>query len=365
MSLVGNIVFEQSASTGTGNFTLVDLLFYVRFSAKFGTGSTNTFYYCIRNRTTLEWEVGIGYMSDANTLVRVTILESSNANAVVDFGAGTKDVICDIPASMQNHLTRIERSSLVREMVGQNSNTGDAYRFQPYIGDRTIRTWIPYGSALTTVAANGITLGFTGSNNAVALGTANLFQTKPRLAHVSAATANAVAGGRHNGLFATTGNDIDRGGFAWTFQGGNADAAPVANSRNFVGLYGTNAFITNKNPSSLLDAVGFGWDTGDTNMQFFCNDDSGTCTKVDLGANFPANTSGVDWYKHELYAPPNASTIGYKLTRMNTGDVVSGSVNSNIPTNTVFLSPQTFIGNGNTALARTYHLGAMYMEIFG
>lgn len=109
---VDNLVFEQSTTTGTGNFSVQPMIndatgqaqSFKNFSDAFGTGATNQFYYSIRNRVVspLEYEVGIGYMSTSSTMIRQTILESSNANAAVNFSGGSKDVICDVPASMQS-----------------------------------------------------------------------------------------------------------------------------------------------------------------------------------------------------------------------------------------------------------------------
>jgi hypothetical protein len=104
MPAPANLIREESTSTGTGNLTLAAVNGYVRFSDStygFGTGGTNAFWYFISNRNAAEWEIGTGHMSDANTLVRDTVIESTNANAAVNFSAGTKDVSSDIPAASQ------------------------------------------------------------------------------------------------------------------------------------------------------------------------------------------------------------------------------------------------------------------------
>lgn len=102
MPAVANLVHETSTSTGTGNLTIAAVNGKQRFSDAFGTGSTeDVFYYFISNRAAAEWERGTGHMSDANTLVRDTVEESSNSNSAVDFSAGTKDIANDIPAASQ------------------------------------------------------------------------------------------------------------------------------------------------------------------------------------------------------------------------------------------------------------------------
>jgi hypothetical protein len=99
-----NLVHETSTTTGTGDFTLTAVSGKQRFSDSnaFGSGATtNVFDYFISHRTAAEWERGTGHMSDTNTLVRDTVIESSNAHAAVNFSAGTKDVTSDIPAANQ------------------------------------------------------------------------------------------------------------------------------------------------------------------------------------------------------------------------------------------------------------------------
>lgn len=90
-------VQETSTSTGTGNFTLDGAnTNYQSFSSVCSTN--DTFWYAIIH-TGIAWETGIGTYSAVNTLTRTTVLESSNANALVNFGAGNKIVIMSLPAS--------------------------------------------------------------------------------------------------------------------------------------------------------------------------------------------------------------------------------------------------------------------------
>jgi len=104
MPAVKNLIQETSSTTGTGNFTIAAVSGRVRFSDStygFGTGGSDVFDYYISNRDASEWERGTGSMSDANTLVRDTVIESSNSDSLVSFSAGTKDVTNDVPAEKQ------------------------------------------------------------------------------------------------------------------------------------------------------------------------------------------------------------------------------------------------------------------------
>lgn len=103
MTAVANLVHETSSTTGSTDFTLAAVNGKLRCSTAFGTGATNVFVYFISHRTAAEWEYGLGYMSDANTLVRLAVLGSSNAGSAVTFSAGTKDVTNDVDALTQYH----------------------------------------------------------------------------------------------------------------------------------------------------------------------------------------------------------------------------------------------------------------------
>lgn len=103
-----DLIFETTTSSSTGQLTLVSRESdgWRRFSDAYGTAAdsscgSNRFFYHVRHTTTLEWEVGIGCMTDASTLVRHTVMRSSNSNATVAFSAGTKYVTSDLPADRQ------------------------------------------------------------------------------------------------------------------------------------------------------------------------------------------------------------------------------------------------------------------------
>jgi hypothetical protein len=90
-------VRETSATTGTGTITLAGAVYgYQPFSA---VGNGNQTYYTIFDQTSGAWEVGIGtYTLSGTTLSRTEVLSSSNGGALVNFGAGTKDVFVTYPA---------------------------------------------------------------------------------------------------------------------------------------------------------------------------------------------------------------------------------------------------------------------------
>ena len=90
-------VQETTTTTGTGTVTLAGAA--TGFQAFSVIGDGNTTYYAIVDDANSAWEVGIGTYTAAGTLLsRDTVLESSNAGALVSFAAGTKDVFVTYPA---------------------------------------------------------------------------------------------------------------------------------------------------------------------------------------------------------------------------------------------------------------------------
>jgi hypothetical protein len=95
-------VKESTTTTGTGTLDLDGAIGgFKTFVA--GIGTTNRTYYAIVGRTTTEFEIGLGTVTDASpdTLSRDKVISSSNSDAKVSFSAGTKDVFCTLPASKE------------------------------------------------------------------------------------------------------------------------------------------------------------------------------------------------------------------------------------------------------------------------
>jgi hypothetical protein len=105
MALVLNDrVKETTTTTGTGTVNLGGAQTnFETFVA--GIGNSNTTYYAIVHRSSAEFEVGLGTITDASpdTLARTTVISSSNSDSAVNFSAGTKDVFCTMPASKAVH----------------------------------------------------------------------------------------------------------------------------------------------------------------------------------------------------------------------------------------------------------------------
>lgn len=93
-------VKDTTLTTGTGAVALSGTppTGFRSFGA--GVGDGNTTYYTIAGVGTSEWEVGIGtYTAAGTSLSRDVVLASSNANALVPFSAGAKDVFVTYTAA--------------------------------------------------------------------------------------------------------------------------------------------------------------------------------------------------------------------------------------------------------------------------
>ena len=113
--VVNDRVKETTTSTGTGTINLGGAeTGFETFVA--GIGNSNTTYYCIQAQGGSAFEIGVGTVTDASpdTLSRTAIISSSNGDAAVDFGAGSKDVFCTLPASK----AVIEDSSTNADIAG-------------------------------------------------------------------------------------------------------------------------------------------------------------------------------------------------------------------------------------------------------
>ena len=103
--VINDRVKESSTTSGTGTIDLAGAATgFEGFVAGIATG--NTTYYAIFEQGTVNWEVGIGTVTDAatDTLSRDTVISSSNSDSKVTFAGGTLDVFCTLPASKAIYL---------------------------------------------------------------------------------------------------------------------------------------------------------------------------------------------------------------------------------------------------------------------
>lgn len=207
--VVADRVRETTSSTGTGTITLGGP--YAGFQGFSVIGNGNNTYYAISDPNTGAWEVGIGtYTASGNTLSRDTVLDSTNSGSLVNFAAGTKDVICTQPA---------ERAVYV---VGSNVvSTNSA----------TVPNSLLANSSIT-INSNTVALG--GSTTI----TANTTQTLTR--------GNYLTGSNFNGSTATT----------WAVDADTANTAGKVVARDGSGNFSAGTITASRFSGPLTGAVG-------------------------------------------------------------------------------------------------------------
>lgn len=238
---------------------------------------------------------------------------------------------------------------------------------QPLLARNKIGYWSPPGNANTVPGVLGFTA-ITASNftaTARNVATTNMFTRMRRLGYVTAATSGTVGNWRVAVYQYTVGSPSTQlGGFSYIVRFGISDAAEVAGARMFMGMRASST-PSNVEPSTLTNCIGVGHGASDTNMKLFYGG-SAAQAPIDLGVNFPANTRNTDVYELALFSPPNSSDVHWQVTRVNTGDVASGTITNTgaavLPDNNTLLAPWGYRTNNATSLAVGLDVMSAYIE---
>lgn len=234
--------------------------------------------------------------------------------------------------------------------------------FQANLGFNRVSMIMPAGGTTLTTFVGGFGSTFTNTGTAAnpALASTNQLTSVRRATFSTGTTAGTVASHRQSVLQVWRGNAAGLGGFFYTIRFGTS--AVQTGNRAFVGMADSIAAPTNVDPTTNTTpgkiGVAINASTGNWNL---VNNVSGTApTVTPLGANFPVSTSTL--YELVLYSPPNGSFIGYRVTNISTGNSTSGSLTTNIPASTTFMSPQFWITNNATAAASVLDFSGWYLE---
>jgi hypothetical protein len=233
---------------------------------------------------------------------------------------------------------------------------------QPFLGFNRIM-WVTGTGNSTTIAATGIATSANGTATARAFATTNLFTSLRRVGFVSAATAGSATGLRSAIAQFWRGNAPGLGGFMIVWRFAHSDATLVANAQTWVGLAATTTAMGATAPSALLNQIGMGHDTGDADFRIMHNDATGVATEIPLGASFPAQSTNTDVYELVLFCAPNGSEVKWQATRLNTGDMATGTITTDLPASATLLAPQMTRNNGGTAAAVGIDLINFYGEV--
>jgi hypothetical protein len=227
---------------------------------------------------------------------------------------------------------------------------------QSSINIKRLDGWFGEQGQAAIGSAGGLQFGTaTGTLTARNLTTTNLCTTLRRTGYVSASSSGAATGQRTNlstGTF-LRGSATGEGGFFCVGKFMVSDATIVTTGRTFMGLQSSGAAPTDQDPAAETNVFGVGNGSGDTNLKMYMSG-AAAQTPVNLGASFPVNgTTNTDCYELDLYAPPNASYIGWQVTDMATGAGSSGtqSTSANLVSSGTLLYPTFWRSNSTTAAA--------------
>lgn len=254
-----------------------------------------------------------------------------------------------------------------RQMPWFQNPFGQSSMVQPSQARTKIGMWSPPGNATTLPAVHAYTaLTTVGTVTARNVATTNMFTRARRLGLVSAAGAGSLTSARQAVAQYTVGAGSGIGGFMKVIRFGISDAAAVGTARMFVGMSSGTGAPTNVEPSTLTNVVGVGHGAADTNLKIFYGG-SAAQTAINLGANFPTNTLNTDLYELALYSSPSSADVHYQVTRLNTGNVATGTLANGggvaLPsTTTLITATWLYRTNNATALAVGIDIVSDYIE---
>lgn len=209
------------------------------------------------------------------------------------------------------------------------------------------------GSATFSVLGNVSAAALSGTAAAISITNTSVINRTIRTQIPTSSTVGTKAGIRTASLRHAVGQGFNFS-VGWCIQ----DAAFVTGAKQFHGLLPISTLGTLSNTVdnvSLTNFIGVGSDAADLNLQVFYNDASGTASKIDLGANFPANrTAGAvldKFYIFDMYNDPDTTTVKYRITDRVTGNTAQGTLTTDLPAIDILLAPQSIRTNGATALA--------------
>ena len=203
------------------------------------------------------------------------------------------------------------------------------------------------GAAVLTIGNAPVTV--VGTLTTSVLAATNLLTSVRTTLFSTGVTAGAMTSLRTAQTEFWRGNAAGRGGFFYLRRFGLNTLQ--AGMRCFLGVADSVAAATNIDPltSTTPGKIGLAVNTNTGNWQMV-NNISGTApTVLDLGVNFPVNTT--DLLELVLFCAPNDTGVNYLVRNLSTGNVARGLLTANIPAAATFLAVQEWATNNATAAA--------------
>jgi hypothetical protein len=300
-----------------------------------------------------------------------------NADHEVDVGGASlasRTDGTDPAAPAADHLLIYAKTVAGRVMPKWIGPSGVDMIIQPHLGTNNVRMILPgvgtavgaspgtaYSLVSVGMAITSALISTGGGNSIPAIAATNLLTQTKRAALSTGTTINAGISVYSTAHEVWRGNAAGLGGFFFVCRFGNS--VNTTNGRLFVGLRDvtTAATIVDYTAAATTTPGRIGVARTGTGNLYLVNCVSGTApTALDLGANFAVNTAHL--YELILFAKPNDSTVYYRVTNLSTGNSATGSLTTNIPAATSFLSPICTIGSIAATSANTLDLIKLYLE---
>jgi hypothetical protein len=193
-----------------------------------------------------------------------------------------------------------------------------------------------------------------GQQTGKALSTTNILRSMPALVRWPGTAAGLSWVGSAQRAF-WRGDAAGLGGFWFAARVGYDADNDTEALRRFAGVLQNPASVSQFN-TAFVNCAGFSHeDTGESNWMFRHNDGSGSPTAVDTGLAHAGNKV----YDMRIFCPPNGSTIYWWIQEVN-GSSASGSVTTDLPTNTVLMYGLCWCRKDSASLRGNFHIiGAM------
>lgn len=265
---------------------------------------------------------------DASNAIGVTLSASSSG------GAGAVNITtAGVNISGYYNLPNVVPSAGQVLTAGNSGTTSWQYPISP---SEIFRGFTFTNNSTTVTTDGGLTASATASTLAPGVAATNFASKQIRLRYY----ASIVATGRYTGLRGSALLWYLQGGFRFVCDFNVSDTAYSATCQQFYGLAGQTTDlgyggVSLVQVSTLTNLIGVGSDAADTNLQIIYNDATGTASKIDLGAAFPANrTAGAamtTMYSVMLYNAPASANVIYRVTNNETGAIAQGVITSDLP----------------------------------
>jgi hypothetical protein len=125
---------------------------------------------------------------------------------------------------------------------------------------------------------------------------------------------------------------------------------------------------TNVEPNTLTNSVGVAQLSTDATQWYLVYGGSAAQTAIALGTTLGSPNLTTTAYELALFAPPSLNgTVGYEVTNLNSGVIVSGTLTpgtpgTQTPLSTTLLAPRIWRTNNATAAAVAFDNCSIYIE---